>query len=335
MLAAGCQPAEEIRSYSVERPDASANAKARTLAAMFFRPDSVWFFKVKGAAREVQKHKDDFDHFVRSARFTGDGEPPVTFEPPKSWRKEEGKAPGAMMIQRFATFRMGPEKDSLELTVVKLGIEAASIPDNINRWRRELGLEPIVSSDLDLVSRETEIHGVPALLVDMSGPGATADKGPRFARPHPKVPAVHAPTVPHFKVPEGWVRLDRPAPFAAATFEVRTAGQAAKVSVTPLSGQTSLLENVNRWRGQVGLEPTNAAELDRRLGKIAVGGKSLSYVDITGNGKRILGVQLVQGSETWYFTMKGPADLVGGRKGEFETFVKSIRLDGDKGANHE
>ena len=37
---------------------------------------------------------------------------------------------------------------------------------------------------------------------------------------------------------------------------------------------------------------------------------------------------LPRGEQTWFFTIKGPADLVEKQKSAFEAFVKSVRFDG-------
>ncbi len=66
-----------------------------------------------------------------------------------------------------------------------------------------------------------------------------------------------------------------------------------------------------------------------------VGGSPGQYVDLTGpesaGGLRILAVMVPREKTTWFFKMRGPADLVGRQKSAFEAFVGSVRFTGSEG----
>jgi hypothetical protein len=114
------------------------------------------------------------------------------------------------------------------------------------------------------------------------------------------------------------------------SFRVTEGDKVAQVDVTPLGGSTGgLLDNVNRWRGQVGLQPVNQAELDKdpprpfKLGELAG-----TYADLSGPARRMLLVTLKRGPQTWYFKMIGDSGVVAKNKSKFESFVQSVKFTG-------
>src|SRR5205085_1996802 len=115
----------------------------------------------------------------------------------------------------------------------------------------------------------------------MTGPGARGSRKPPFAgRPPLDRPAAASPL--KYTRPEGWKELDPRAesiPMAAA-FQVGEGDQTAKVTVLRTGG--SLLANVNRWRGQLGLNLLDEAQLSKDVRSIQVGNTAAPYVDLTG-----------------------------------------------------
>jgi hypothetical protein len=98
-----------------------------------------------------------------------------------------------------------------------------------------------------------------------------------------------------------------------------------------------VLENVKRWRDQVGLKPVSDAELARELQQLTVDGTPSTYVDLlgpesAGSKRHMLAVMVPRSSHTWFIKMVGPAELVSKQKPAFEAFAKSVRFEGDPGA---
>src|SRR5713101_1444251 len=101
----GCEK-DEIRHYQVARleippEDApAAPVPTRMLAAIFVQTqqDRPWFFKLTGPPDEIEKYRDEYEHFIQSVRFTKKGDPPLTYTVPQGWQREQGDA------MRFATF---------------------------------------------------------------------------------------------------------------------------------------------------------------------------------------------------------------------------------------
>lgn len=128
-------------------------------------------------------------------------------------------------------------------------------------------------------------------------------------------------------VPAGWTSTP-PSAMRYASFTVAGQnGETADVSVSVLGGEAGGdLANVNRWRGQVGLEPVTDGDLKGLVTLVSAGGGDIMTVDMAGATSRILaGWAHVQG-QTWFFKITGPDDLVSGQKENFVKFLKSVQF---------
>lgn len=142
-----------------------------------------------------------------------------------------------------------------------------------------------------------------------------------------------APTMPKIQVvaPEGWEE-GTPGSMRVASFAVKGAdGATADVSVIPLPGNSgSVLENVNRWRGQIQLPPLISAndpalgnELDGKAGQWIVTHMVSDSAVVDGKKVAISAAILKVDGVTWFFKMTGEAALVAAQRGAFEEFVRS------------
>ena len=91
----------------------------------------------------------------------------------------------------------------------------------------------------------------------------------------------------------------------------------ANVSMAVLQGDGGgLLGNVNRWRGQLGLESVEEKDLEDLLKPVGALGEEARLVDFTGTSKRsqleerLIGVIAPQGELTWFYKLMGTPDLV-------------------------
>jgi hypothetical protein len=336
----GCEK-DEIRHYQAMRlevpPEVAAQAAptpTRMITAIFPHKDRTWFFKLTGAPEEVEKYKDEFEHFIQSVRFTKKGDPPVTYTVPQGWQRGAGDA------LRFATFRFGSKDKPLEVSVTPLGKEAESILANVNRWRGQLGLEPIKEAELSKEIREITVDEVKVTMVDLTGMMAAKGKmNAPFAKGHPPVlereqrePAAALPLT--YRTPPGWKEQPARDGISLAAFQVGDGNRKAVVTISAAGG--SLSANVNRWRDQVGLEPISEEQIRHDLRPMNVDGAQGHYADLTGpesaGGSRILAVMVPRGDITWFFKMRGPADLVGREKAAFEAFMGSVRFVAEEGS---
>jgi hypothetical protein len=109
--------------------------------------------------------------------------------------------------------------------------------------------------------------------------------------------------------------------------------QVADVSVIPLAGLAGGdLDNVNRWRGQVGMEPVTEADLPRLAEKISVDGSDGQLYDLdgrnpgSGDPMRVLAAVVRRGGTAWFFKMTGDGLLVATEKPAFVGFLKTVRF---------
>jgi hypothetical protein len=83
------------------------------------------------------------------------------------------------------------------------------------------------------------------------------------------------------KIPENWRRESKSEP-RYATFHVDSA-PSLELTVTPLGRESgSVFDNVQRWRGQLGLPPITESELPKMLEEVKVGDTTARFVDMTG-----------------------------------------------------
>jgi hypothetical protein len=314
-LLAGCQH-DEIQSYTVPRIKAP---QMRLVGAIFPQREKIWFFKLFGPAELVAEHKQEFDEFLKSVKFTGKDDPPLEFTAPRGWRDAPLKE------MRYKAFFVDPHENQAELTIIKLGPEAGDILDNVNRWRGQVGLPELAPKELDRNVEKSQINNVSVTLIDVTGTSRGRKQPPMMA----KLPPLKANLPPRFKAPQGWQPFEHPMGLSVASFRVEKGKQVAEVTITKAGG--SVVENIKRWRTQVGLPKGSDQEALKGLREITVAGASSPYVDLIGpdgggGGRRILGVVHTQGGVQWFVKMIGPADLVGEQKTAFESFVQSLQF---------
>jgi hypothetical protein len=332
---AGCREQEQIRHYLAPKESQPEPPATRMLAVMVPHGKDVWFFKFVGSKKEVSEHEADFDDFIRSIRFKDQEEVPLTWINPPGWRRQTGPRP------RYATLRRGPKDKGLEITITKFDDKASDVRQNVDRWRGQLGLGALQDEEFHKLVNNSEVDGVKATRVDLVGV-IKDNAAPRMDRPPREGKAERVPF--RYVTPDGWEArppIDKQGVHIPVVFRVPANGGEAEATAMPLPGDGGgLAFNVNRWRRQAGLPPVEEEQIRRDARTLKMGDTEAIYVDLSGPGagapKRILGVLLPHGKkETWFFTFKGPPDLVGKEQSHFETFVKSVRFDGEAGVAHE
>src|SRR5437868_14797450 len=94
--------------------------------------DKVWFFRLDGPELLVNEHLANFDAFVKSVRFTGQANAPITWTEPSGWKKVPGvKEPNAR-------FRIEAKKSELEVKVTALSAKGFQMMENMHRWQRQV-----------------------------------------------------------------------------------------------------------------------------------------------------------------------------------------------------
>lgn len=327
----GCKKPEEIRVYTVPHREQIELVLQRMLGAIIPNDKEAWFFKLQGGDEDVAKLEPAFRAFTASVEIK-DGK--VTWKAPESWKESAG---GEF---RFTTFLIPNGKEEpFQLAVSRLdapsGVDDAYLQANLTRWRGQLGLDAIEKDEVAKVTIPVKFNGGSAYMVNfvglpapknsMSGPFA----GPTKTNPHEAEP--EATTEPggsdfQFTTPSGWGQ-GKASSMRKASLAVGTGKEAADVSVFEFpAAANDLLQNVNRWRDQVGLKEISAEELQKTSKKIDVGDAAGEYVELIGEKQTILGVMAKKGESAWFFKLQGPTEVAVREKARFEEFVKSAKL---------
>ena len=137
-----------------------------------------------------------------------------------------------------------------------------------------------------------------------------------------------------YTLPAGWKEKEL-TQMRVASFDVSENGKKADFSVIPLGGMAGGdFANVNRWRGQVGLQPLDEAESQKLAEKVEVAGQPADLYDVAGTNpgsgdtERIVGVIFHRDETAWFFKMTGDPDLVEKQKPAFASFLKSLEFGG-------
>jgi len=281
------------------------------------------------------------------------GERPLRWDAPKEWKEE---TPGQFQT---ALYDLG---SGVTVSVSKFPGDGGGIPSNVNRWRKQIGLEPTAEPAGDVIALEAgdsramwfELGGasesilaaiVPAggetWFFKLTAPNAGLEAGrPGFLALlksievgektlHPE--SIERPGI-NLEVPEGWEKNPGNA-MRAASFRIpSTDGIDGDVSVIPLPGDGgSDLENVNRWRAQLRLPPLES-ESDPALGTKEEG-KSDTFLlthmvsdeALFSDDRRgaVSTAILRKGGFTWFFKIAGEAEMVRNNREKFAAFVRS------------
>jgi hypothetical protein len=148
--------------------------------------------------------------------------------------------------------------------------------------------------------------------------------------PAPKAPEAPAkadsPSAIKWQAPAGWTSAP-PSQMRYASFAVEKNGEKADISVVTFPGEGgSDLDNVNRWRQQIGLAPVDANGLKSMVAHQDAGGVHFDTVDMSGSNARVLAAWTRHGGAAWFFKMTGPPALVEQEKSNFGAFLQSIRF---------
>ncbi len=325
------------------------------LAAIVPRGSQTWFFKLVGPPAAVAKQEELFSALVQSVQFATGSDQPV-WELPAGWRN---RGPSGM---RFATVEIDEGDRTLEITVIPL--ETMGELDeytlaNVNRWRGQLGLAPLDdlqsgdSADGSGSTRQFSLSdGTAVTLVNLIGPsGDRPASAPGFDMTnHPPIGSglpgmslaspIDGPGL-TYETPAGWTagKVDG---MRRAAFSVADGERKVEITVInlPVAGGERLA-NVNRWRGQIGLDATTAAQLASDLQQLAVAGTDGDYIELvgppdTGSPQAIMAVLADVAGSTWFFKLMGDADLAAQERERFRAFVQSVNFSGPAdGVTHE
>ncbi len=137
---------------------------------------------------------------------------------------------------------------------------------------------------------------------------------------------------PAWTLPAGWTELPGSG-MRFATIVVEQGEKPLEIRVTPLSLMAKdPLENVNRWRGQIGLNPIGQDELGSVMTSIVVDGHPTEIVNMKGPAvdgappQQVLAAIMTGESQVWFFLLMEEASRVSRHAADFEAFVRGVRF---------
>ena len=133
-------------------------------------------------------------------------------------------------------------------------------------------------------------------------------------------------------LPSGWKEVPGNG-MRLATF-VPPGGLKTEATVVALPGDSGgELANVNRWRGQIGLPPTDEAGMAASRTTFATKAGPAAVYDLTGPGEvrtRLIAAVVSTGGTTWFFKLMGDAPATESARAGFLTVIKGLSPDAPK-----
>lgn len=130
--------------------------------------------------------------------------------------------------------------------------------------------------------------------------------------------------------PDHWTPKEL-APLRKASYTVHAPDRReADFSIIVLAGDAGgLASNVNRWRGQIGLDPLDSSAIGSDVTHMDSAGLHFDVVEFASeapDAQRVLGALLHHAGETWFFKMSGPDSVVAAERETFIKFIRSVRV---------
>ena len=132
-----------------------------------------------------------------------------------------------------------------------------------------------------------------------------------------------------WQTPENWTAVS-PSSMRYASFSASADnGEKIDISVVTFPGDGgSDPDNINRWRGQIGLPPMNPNAVNSEIAPLKTADATFSTTDIAGAKTRTIAAWTRHDGRVWFFKATGPSAAVEKEKPNFVKFVESVRFQG-------
>lgn len=222
---------------------------------------------------------------------------------------------------------------------------------NVNRWLGQLRRSAAEPAELAMYVRPHAVGELRVIVFDATGflkatppPPAAPQPDPHAGAPTGDPPAEDSmppeegePPFALGKPPAAWRPAQRDQ-FSVESFAIEQGGLAALYTVSPFpaSGPISdRLQNVNRWRRQLGLEPWTQQDLGAGAKVFSIGSRDGIFVEFSGTNAQgkpasMLGVMVEADGAVWFFKLSGDAELVARERDNFRKLVAETTFSAAK-----
>jgi hypothetical protein len=169
--------------------------------------------------------------------------------------------------------------------------------------------------------------------------GVQAYRAPKDDATESNRPAESSPQKAPWVVPEGWAEKPSTSGSRIASYSIASKdGRSAEVSVSALSGTGGgALDNVNLWRGQIGLGPVTQEELSKISRVVRIGSREAVSYELAGERalpestqtNRTLVAIMAAGEMTVFFKLTGEQALVAENRTKFVEWLKTVNTGSD------
>lgn len=128
----------------------------------------------------------------------------------------------------------------------------------------------------------------------------------------------------NWTLPDGWRQDPTPRPMREGTVLIGDP-PAAELAISRLGGQFGdWRDNVNRWRGQIGLPPLDdVSSLQPQIVSTPIGDAQVVFIEGEDNATLVALIKREEG--TWFFRLTGKKNVVAENQPQFERFLKSLK----------
>lgn len=165
----------QLYEFAGESP--SAGEKMRVIVAVQQRAGTAWFYKMSGDDEVVAQQKPAFIEFLKSIKFSDGATEPSTTAASEAPASGEWKIPSqwkqvAAGEMQQAKFVVGDGGAKAEVTIAIFPTQQGDLLANVNRWRRQIQLEPLADpADVAKLTQTLDLSSGKATLVEMTNNG--------------------------------------------------------------------------------------------------------------------------------------------------------------------